>query len=214
MKTPGLVLVAIFVVTLLSACSADAMTDSSESESRQPSSSSTNTSSKPSTHLPSENNTKYEPASASGPAKNVPVPKIPDAAKKKTEDGAAAFGEYYFDLINFALETNDSALLKSYTLRECYVCATAVIDPTDKAKSSGKWQVGGRHHVKVFDSYMPDKKTAIVSARFEIDPATFYLDPNTPYSKKEKRPSQVASLGMEFSDGWQIYMIDIEDHES
>lgn len=213
MKTPKLLLVVTCVMALLSACSAEATTDSNENEAQQSSTANATEASKSSARSPSEKK-KYQPASASGPAENVPLPGIPSAAKERTADGAVAFAEYYFDLINFAIETNDSAPIKKYTLRECYVCATAIIDPADQAKVTGKWQVGGRHHVKVFDSYMPDKKTAIVSARFEIDPATFYLKPNTPSSKKAKRPSQVAALGMEFEEGWKIYLIDIEEPAS
>lgn len=139
---------------------------------------------------------------------------MPAAAKEKSTDGASAFAEYYFELINYSIETNDSEPLKKHTLRECYVCATTIIDPTDQAKTSGKWQVGGRHHVKIFDSYMPDKKTAIVSVRFEIDSATFYTKANDPDSEKKKRPSQVAALGMEFDDSWSVYLIDLDDPKS
>src|SRR3712207_4203337 len=43
----------------------------------------------------------YKPADASGPAKNVPVPVLPDVAKTETKEGLEAFARYWFQLLSY-----------------------------------------------------------------------------------------------------------------
>ena len=47
------------------------------------------------------------PATPTSPAKNVPVPELPEAAKEKTPEGAVAFTEFYVELMNYTSTTND-----------------------------------------------------------------------------------------------------------
>ncbi|MGP4980355.1 DUF6318 family protein [Glutamicibacter arilaitensis] len=161
------------------------------------------------TPTPSNTN-EYKPASAAGPAENVPVPKMPAEAQENTEKGATAFAEHYFELINYAVQSNDAEALKKVTSRECEVCGRSLIDPAGRAQLSGKWQVGGEHSYEVLDSYKSSKDKAIVSVRFEVAAAEFYIKPNELESSKKKRPLKVAALGMEYDSGWKVYIIDIE----
>ncbi|WP_146112235.1 DUF6318 family protein [Arthrobacter sp. MYb222] len=153
---------------------------------------------------------KYQPASATGPARNVPVPKMSAAAKKNSEEGATAFAEYYFEVINYVIQTNDGEPLKKSTTRQCEVCGKSLIDPAGRAQISGKWQVGGEHSYQVIDSYKSSNNKAVVTVRFEVAAANFYIKPNELESRKDKRPSKTAAIGMEYDSGWKVYIIDIE----
>ena len=83
------------------------------------------------------------PASSKGPAQNWPVPKMPEAAKKKTEAGIVAFTAYWFELVEYSDITNDTVPIKSVTGRSCYLCAKQIIDPVDQNKATGAWRTGG-----------------------------------------------------------------------
>src|SRR5687767_12970289 len=49
----------------------------------------------------------YKPADAKGRAQNVPVPVLPEAAKKESKAGVVAFAKYWYSTLNFAYETGD-----------------------------------------------------------------------------------------------------------
>lgn len=85
----------------------------------------------------------YKPASASGPAQNVPLPVLPAVAKTETKEGAEAFSRYWFSALSYAYETGDAALFESLAPRECETCqkVTKVINDWH---SEGRWLAGGR----------------------------------------------------------------------
>lgn len=205
------VAVALSIAFLVSGCDAGSTP--------QPPSSPTTTANESQTKPPAASNSTvaptktapYEPGSAKGPAVNVPMPKLPDAAKENSKVGATAFAEYYFDLINYTVESNDAEPLKQSSTRDCEVCGTALIDPAGRAQITGKWQVGGEHHYKVVDTFLPSKNNATVSVRFEVDEAIFYIKPNRIESRNAKTTSTVAALGLKYSSGWKVYVIQFEE---
>lgn len=157
----------------------------------------------------------YKPASAKGPAENVPIPKMPAQASENTAEGAAHFAEYYFELINYLVESNDSTPLKRVTSRACELCGEYLIDPAARAQVSGKWQVGGEHKFRVTDSYMSAKNKAAVSMAYSIDEAEFYFIPNELDSTEKSTDSMRLTLAIEYANGWKVQkIIIIEDRKS
>lgn len=207
MDTRKIAVVASFaaVALALSGCStgnAEEPTNSASTVEAAPSATS------PKSVSPSASETdKYEPASANGPAKNVPVPNLPAAAKKNSEEGAAAFAEYYFDLVNYTIETRDPDLIRKVTTSDCTVCKESTIDPASRAEISGKWQVGGKYHPEVIDSYISGKNLAIVTVRYTADAAQYYLVPNEIDSELSELGASETALGLEFDKQWKIYSI-------
>ncbi|MFD1212001.1 DUF6318 family protein [Arthrobacter sp. GCM10027362] len=85
----------------------------------------------------------YKPASAEGPAENVPVPKMPLAAKEKSQKGLKAFVRYWYETLSFAFETGDMGPLMASSGDGCKGCQR--IKPViQEGHSDGKWLVGGR----------------------------------------------------------------------
>jgi len=60
----------------------------------------------------------YQEGSSKGPAKNVPLPKMPIEARNFTEEGASSFVEYYFGLLNYTIESNDAKAVKRLSSEE------------------------------------------------------------------------------------------------
>ncbi|MGM7667190.1 DUF6318 family protein [Microbacterium sp. A93] len=68
----------------------------------------------------------YEPATSEGPAKNVPVPEMPEAVKEPTEEGLEAAVEYWWTT-NFHLrETGDPAPFATVSSDDCKLCANQI----------------------------------------------------------------------------------------
>jgi|GEM_PF-4788130 len=147
------------------------------------------------------------PASAEGPAKYVKVPKLPQQARKNSQEGAASFANFYYELVNYTIDTSDAKEIKKYTTRECEVCGNSIIDPADRAKKQGKWQVGGKHHPIILDSYISGKNLAIVTVEYTADAIKSYVEPNKPLSSNPGLDATKVSLGLEFDDGWKVYRI-------
>ena len=158
------------------------------------------------TPTPSNTN-EYKPASAAGPAENVPIPKMPADAKEYSEEGAAAFTKYYFDLVNYSIETNDADPLKKVTTKDCIVCGVSIIDEATEAKKVGKWQVGGKHHPKILDSYITGDKLAAVTVEYTADRAKIYLGANDLSAELDELEPTTVAIGVSFDQRWQVYEI-------
>lgn len=85
----------------------------------------------------------YKPASASGPAENVPVPVLPAVAKTQTKEGLEAFTRYWFQVLSYAYETGDIKPLKSVSDPGCVFC-NGLIKNVSNAWSEGQWISGGK----------------------------------------------------------------------
>lgn len=71
----------------------------------------------PSTQAPTPSQTAaaYKPATPEGPAENVPVPEMTSAAKENTPEGREAFIKFYFDLMNYTIESRDPSVMLKIT---------------------------------------------------------------------------------------------------
>ncbi|WAP51276.1 DUF6318 family protein [Arthrobacter sp. ATA002] len=64
----------------------------------------------------------YKPATAEGPAENVPLPVMPELAKQESKEGLEAFAEYWYSLINYGYETGDVGPVRTVSSSPCSVC--------------------------------------------------------------------------------------------
>ena len=65
----------------------------------------------------------YKPASAEGPAENVPLPVMPEEAKVESKEGLIAFARHWYDLANYGYETGDVEPLKAISGPDCTACS-------------------------------------------------------------------------------------------
>lgn len=93
----------------------------------------------------------YVPASASGPAQNVPVPVLPKVAKTETKEGLEAFAKYWFQVLSFSYETGELSLLESLTPPPCEPCQKST-QAIRAWHSEGRWLVGGQISTPVVET--------------------------------------------------------------
>jgi len=83
----------------------------------------------------------YVPASADGPARNVPKPEMPAAMKEETKEGAEAAIRYFWDAHYYAEQTGDTELLDSLYSEYCEFCSVRS-DSIDGIYKDGGWYTG------------------------------------------------------------------------
>lgn len=125
----------------LSACSGAEDPDADAAQSPSPSvSESVSSSASPS---PSAT---YKPASADGPAENVPLPVMPEEAKVESKEGLIAFARYWYELASYGYETGDIDPLKEISGPDCTACNGAY-STLEKWYAGDNWAAGGQIEV-------------------------------------------------------------------
>nr|WP_231713342.1 DUF6318 family protein [Arthrobacter sp. zg-Y769] len=65
---------------------------------------------------------KYKPASAEGPAENVPLPVMPEEAKVQSKEGLEAFARHWYMAANYGYETGDVGPVQTISSPDCITC--------------------------------------------------------------------------------------------
>ncbi|WP_417234058.1 DUF6318 family protein [Arthrobacter sp.] len=145
------------------------------------------------------------PASSKGPAKNWPVPKMPEAAKKKTPEGLKEFSEYYFDLLTYTTITNDTKPLEKATSKYCDLCAKGFIDPATNNRKNKTWAVGGEYDAKIESSQLVGDKSGTAIWQYNRRKATYFNSDGTVYGTSDgsKRPMG-GTFSAVYEKGWKI----------
>ncbi|VXB31802.1 DUF6318 family protein [Citricoccus sp. K5] len=90
----------------------------------------------------------YEPATETSPAKNVPVPEMPEAAKEPTQEGLEAAVEYWWEADNYLKLTGDSEALERVSTADCKLC-NDLIDRWSEIYKLGGWAESGQAEINV-----------------------------------------------------------------
>ena len=151
------------------------------------------------------------PASSKGPAKNWPVPKMPDAAKEKSKEGIAAFTEYYFELVDYTVLTYDTKPIKAVTEHSCYLCAKQLIDPADGNSGHGGWHVGGTTDLTITFA-KNTKGNAVSGFSFLRERTLVYLPDGTLQTTIDaiEKP-KAGTMNLVFTDGWSVVDVQFVD---
>ncbi len=67
------------------------------------------------------------------------IPELPEAATEDTEDGAEAFVQYYYDLINYTGKFPKEGILEPYADPECGTCDNFEKDARELADSDSRY---------------------------------------------------------------------------
>lgn len=101
-----------------------------------------------------ETESEYIPASADGPAQNVPRPTKPALADEESVEGAQAFLDYLADARSYAWQTGDTSLVREITAPACDFCIEEY-DAIDEHYRDGGWATGGREVLEILDTTLP-----------------------------------------------------------
>ena len=93
----------------------------------------------------------YKPASAEGPAENVPLPVMPEEAKVQSKEGLEAFARYWYELVNYGFETGDTEPIRAISGPDCAVCKN-FYEMVDSGYSNDDWIDGGKITLQGVDS--------------------------------------------------------------
>jgi hypothetical protein len=107
----------------------------------------------PSSSTPPAQDLRPTQASSLGPARNLPKPVLPEAARQNTKEGFEAFTQYWFDTITYGLETGDSEPLREVSLPDCKMCNGYIADAGQVARGERR-HVGPRWTVSSFEPNM------------------------------------------------------------
>lgn len=110
----------------------------------------------------------YKPASAEGPAENVPLPVMPEEAKVESKEGLIAFARHWYDLVNYGFETGHTEPVRDISGPDCKICSHFYSGVED-AYSDGGWLEGGSLEVMSITSEFvktpADRRQVITSIR-------------------------------------------------
>lgn len=85
----------------------------------------------------------YKPATADGPAQNVPVPVLPEKAKEFSKEGLIAFTEYWYSTLGYVFETGDAGPMMEISDQGCKTCRQ-INEPVGTWYEEGGWVAGGQ----------------------------------------------------------------------
>jgi len=136
---------------------------------------------------------------------------MPEAAKKNSEEGIAAFTKYYFELVDYTVLTYDTKPLKAVTQRSCYLCATQIIDPADGNRGHGGWHVGGKTDLTVTLAKNA-KGNAVSTFSFVREETRVYLPDGKLQSTIDPITKPKAGMfNLAFNKGWSVVDVQFVD---
>jgi len=138
----------------------------------------------PTTTQPAE---AYEPATPTSPAKNVPKPVMPPAAKQKSFEGQKAFIQYWIDTYNYMRESGDPEPFLAACDEKSKFCSGSV-QILEELNNSQAWRIGCQISYKniIKDVSPHDIDKALVSLTIMEKPCRYY-DPSGESKKFEKQ---------------------------
>lgn len=110
-----------------------------------------------------EDGGEYVPASADGPAKNVPKPEMPEEMKEETPEGAKAAVQYWWETLYYLQRTGDAEPMLAVSSKDCNYCARYSEFMSDLYKN-GHWHSGSSPEVESTLIATLDKEKRAVAA--------------------------------------------------
>ena len=115
----------------------------------------------------------YVPASAEGPAQNVPKPEMPAVMKEETQEGAEAAVEYFWEMLHYAERTGDVAAFDQVYSKYCEFCSY-ISSSLEYIYSDGGWYSGSSPSVES-KIVKPSSQGYIATILLDTESATGYL---------------------------------------
>lgn len=184
--------------------SASADKSASSSGENSPSDGSSTSEASEETTKTSESDGEYVPASADGPATNVPKPEGPESMTEQTEDGVKATVDYFWQAIWYLSVTGDPSSLNQIVTDSCTYCQEEV-DYFTTIYSEGSWYVTTPSTVA--DSSVSLKGSSSANAWISLDaPATtMYFSDGSQAGSSSGTNGAGWEIQLKFTDGhWVI----------
>ncbi|MEH0108952.1 DUF6318 family protein [Tersicoccus sp. MR15.9] len=149
--------------------------------------------------------------SAKGPARNLPKPTMPAAAKQKTEAGLKAYAAYWVAALSYAYETSDSSVVRDASSKKCVDCV-ALYDAFDRSIPSNGWGSGGKitGQMQLRDGFLPDVNGRyIVLVGLSQQPYSIFSSNGTLKARNPNVGEYILLLETSYSGGrWEVVNYD------
>ncbi|WP_433123142.1 DUF6318 family protein [Arthrobacter koreensis] len=146
----------------------------------------------------------YKPASAEGPAENVPLPEMPEEAKVESKEGLVAFARYWYELVNYGYETGDVEPVKAISGPDCFACGNYYA-AVQSGFRENDWMAGSRIEVEGVDSSFARTDEGYVQALIQLtqDPLEYYGEAGLQTIAPGNELPSVQMIEAEFgTEGW------------
>lgn len=184
----------IAVVVSLSACGGDANSEPTD-DPTEPSASSS---------------PEYVPASADGPAQNVPVPELPDEAHEQTAEGAEAALKHWWDTLEYLYLTGDAEPMGMVSQDICELCGYHEENWTS-AYADDHWIfIDGNFDIAVDDVEIQDSGASAFVEYVVEQPSTLIYGPSGDVvdGKETESSFQPWTTYLDFNESqghWELY---------
>jgi hypothetical protein len=158
----------------------------------------------------------YKPATANGPAQNVPVPVLPAKAKEFSKAGLEAFARYWYSTLGYAFETGDAKPMMAISNPDCKPC-TAMKNIVVPWHEEGRWIVGGQMFVLTSESSFVEQSDHSYQAIAEVrQQQVKYFRSDKSLSKDMGVKAPVADIVVATHNGeqWQALTVEHLDGSS
>ncbi|GAA1859441.1 hypothetical protein GCM10009715_03710 [Paeniglutamicibacter psychrophenolicus] len=130
---------------------------------------------------------------------------------KKSEAGIKAFAEYYYALIEYTIQTNDTKPIKQVTKRTCVECASGFIDPFDNNKKAGSWLAGADFEVTVTKSILQPKNGVVLYTSTQSEMVAYMSDGTRQGVFPASEEPFPATMLLSWDSGWSVETLEYLD---
>ena len=156
----------------------------------------------------------YEPATETSPAKNVPVPEMPEAAKEPTQEGLEAAVEYWWETDAYLKSTGESDPMGKISTNGCKLCI-GQFSMWEEIYEAGGWAVTEGTNVDLGTAEMaPDDAGGTFVAQVTELPVHIHKPDGTlveeASSREESMANWAGSATFESESGhWKISSMEV-----
>jgi hypothetical protein len=126
-------------------------------------------------------------------------------------DGLKAFISYYYELLEYTLNTDDSKPVRKFTHSDCEACFEQFINTADGNKVAGSW-ITGANFGPVVTRAVIEGKSGVALLRVSQEEMLVYASDGTQYASFPASTKPLpGSMLLLYEDGWQVQSIEIEE---
>ena len=138
---------------------------------------------------------------------------MPEAAKNNSEAGIKAFALYYYDLVEYTIQTNDTEPIKKVTMKSCLACGESFIDPFDNNEKAGSWLVGSPFNMKVTKTILQPKNGIALFTTKQGEMVAYMSDGTRQGAFPASSEPNPATMLLAWDKGWKVEQLEYLDEK-
>ncbi|GAB3858848.1 hypothetical protein GCM10028801_19350 [Nocardioides maradonensis] len=150
-----------------------------------------------------------DPTPSVSPTKVAPTPPVmPDAATRQTKAGAIAFAKYYWQVVDYAQRSGDTAALSPLQTLTCVAC-DAGREWIDRIVRRHGTISGGQHRITAIEAHGSARAGIVVFLRQSTSPQR--VSGAGDLNKRYSGGRQHLVMNLSWGTGWQVASWDTAD---